>query len=139
MCFWGDGAQKLYSERSLCRRIKMNRNDRNISERSPFLKGIIALGLGVAASFYSGHKSYEYEKLRESKIPLAFSEIHQIETDAIAQGKVIGENPNEGLIERENESEVGGIARTYYLAGLNDLTMKIFECSNTAHFQDGDF
>jgi len=117
----------------------MNRNDRNISERSPFLKGIIALGLGVAASFYSGHKSYEYEKLRESKIPLAFSEIHQIETDAIAQGKVIGENPNEGLIERENESEVGGIARTYYLAGLNDLTMKIFECSNTAHFQDGDF
>jgi len=122
--------------RNLILETNMSRDYRNISERSPFLKGILAGVLGITVSLGMGYKSYEYERLRESKIPLAFSEIHQIEQDAINQGRVVGEGTEQThLIEYEPQ----GMPRTYYLAGLNDLTMKIFECSNTAHSQEGNF
>lgn len=99
---------------------------RNVSYKREFLAFATCAVLGLTG----GIKSYQHEKVREARIPLGFSEIHQIETDAFAQGKVAGE----GAVNEESK----GMARTLHLAGLNDLTMKIFECWNEANEKGGD-
>ncbi len=101
----------------------------NIKYAAPFL---LAGALGI----FSGMKSYELECVREARIPLGFSELHQIETDAQQQGRIAAED--NGLVlkiqaEEDMRNQEKTMARTLYLAGLNDLTMKIFECWNDAN------
>lgn len=67
------------------------------------------LGLAAASTF-----SLKYEYRREQLIPLAFSEIHQIEDDAKEKGEMIGHI-------------------NHYLAQTNDLLMKIFEASDKSY------
>lgn len=88
---------------------------------------IAPLVLAAAFGTLGGLKSCDYENRREGCVPLGFSEIHQIEIDALKENRIDGEGVN-------NEGK--GIAATYYLAGLNDLTMKIFECWNTANTKE---
>ncbi|VVB79008.1 Uncharacterised protein [uncultured archaeon] len=95
------------------------------------LTRIIGTGLlGITMGLFGGIFSYNHEKTRESKIALGFSEIHQIEIDAQKQGRIFAEG-----IGRNDET---GMARTYYLAGLNDLCMKVFECWNDSNSESGD-
>lgn len=67
------------------------------------------LGASLAAT-----TSYKHETQRTFCIPLAFSEVTQIERDAAAAGTQLG-NVN------------------LYLPKVNDCAMKIFECWNLAH------
>ena len=106
----------------------------NVRYAAPFL---LAGALGI----FSGMKSYEHERIREARIPLGFSEIHQIEQDAQQQGRIVAEN-NDLVLKIEAEEDVRNqektMARTLYLAGLNDLTMKVFECWNNANENNDD-
>jgi hypothetical protein len=74
------------------------------------LEVAIGLALGGAALGYLGHR---FESNRDKLMPLAFSEISQIEETA-----------------KQNNKELDSF--TEYYAGLNDLSMKIFECWNNA-------
>lgn len=94
----------------------------NVRYAAPFL---LAGALGI----FGGLKSYEYEQKREGCIPLGFSEIHQIEEDAMNEGRIDAE----GVLDKGRGMEI-----TYYLAGINDLTMKIFECWNNANKKGKD-
>jgi len=64
---------------------------------------MVGLGLG-----------WHHESAREASIPVGFSEIHQMERDARAEGR-----------------EMGTMAK--YLAGTNDMTMNVFHAWNTAN------
>lgn len=90
------------------------------------LAGVIGLSAGVAG----GMNGCAHERAREARIPLGFSEISQIEKDVIRENRIIGEGG-------EKDSQIG-MARTIYLAGVNDLTMKVFECWNEANEEGGD-
>ena len=70
--------------------------------------------LGVAGAMIGLGIGHHYESYREERIPLGFSEITQIRRDAQARGEEV-------------------TSRTLYLAPLNDMVMKVFECSNEAH------
>ncbi|MDD5301951.1 MAG: hypothetical protein PHS14_02495 [Elusimicrobia bacterium] len=71
------------------------------------LIGVLGLAIGLGA----GHK---HESDREKHIPLAFSEIHQIERDAERAGMAVG-------------------PLTRYLTSTSDMTMKVFEVWNESH------
>ncbi|OGR94662.1 MAG: hypothetical protein A2V88_00590 [Elusimicrobia bacterium RBG_16_66_12] len=64
---------------------------------------MVGLGLG-----------WHHESAREASIPVGFSEIHQMERDAQAEGR-----------------QMGPMAK--YLAGTNDMTMNVFNAWNTAN------
>lgn len=70
---------------------------------------IVSLGLGTAAALVS----HKIESNRDKLIPVAFSEISQIEDQAEAAGKEVD-------------------TFTLYHAGLNDLVMKVLESWNDA-------
>jgi hypothetical protein len=92
-------------------------------------KGILAAAMGAALGVTGGVKSCEHERMREACIPLGFAEFSQIERDVMEKGIAQGE--------AEAPDSVG-FARTFYFAGLNDLTMKIFECWNQANETGGN-
>lgn len=73
----------------------------------------IFIGAGLGIILATG-LAYNHEIKRETKIPLGFSEISQIELDAKEKGKTIG-------------------SWTRYLTSVNDMTMKVFECWNESH------
>ncbi len=64
---------------------------------------MVGLGLG-----------WQHEAAREASIPVGFSEIHQMEREAGAEGR-----------------QIGPMAR--YLADANDMTMNVFNAWNTAN------
>lgn len=65
----------------------------------------LMVGLGIG---------WHHESAREASIPVGFSEIHQMERDARAEGR-----------------EMGPMAK--YLAGTNDMTMNVFNAWNVAN------
>lgn len=91
----------------------------------------IAFGIvgGVIGALILGVLAYNHETRRAGRIPLGFSEIAQLEREAAEQG-VLKENPD--------NTQHKGMSRTLYLAGLNDLTMKVFECWNDANEEGSD-
>lgn len=83
---------------------------------------VLPIFLAVSVGAGGALTSYKSERAREARIPLGFFEIHQIEKDNPGIFEVVeGAKPNKQR------------ATVYYLAGLNDLTMKVFECWNTAN------
>lgn len=73
--------------------------------------GLVGLGIGFSTSYLN-------ELKREVAIPLAFSEISQLESKAAASGVEIGK-------------------LNHYHAALNDSVMKVFECWNEAYTSSG--
>ncbi len=63
---------------------------------------------------YAMQKSIRYELREAQRMPLAYSEIRQIQKDAQAE-----------------QREVGDI--TMFLTSVNDLCMKVFECNNKSY------
>jgi len=97
---------------------KYNEIKENFEEtlRETAIEAVIGAVVGTLIAFpITNH----FESKRANKIPLAFSEITQIENDAKYSGK-----------------QVGNITR--YLTGVNDASMKVFECWNLAHKQYSD-
>lgn len=72
---------------------------------------LVSAGIGLVAGLAGG---LMYENARDNSIPLGFSEMRQIEKDALTEGRNVG-------------------PMTHYLTTLNDATMKVFECWNRAN------
>jgi len=83
---------------------------KNILRTTP----IEVLLLGVLGAASAGFLSYHHESNKSKVIPIAFSELTQIEKIAQKQN---GQTP----------------PITNFLASTNDLTMKVFECWNLSH------
>ena len=77
----------------------------------------IIIGAALGVTLTAG-LSWKHEADRGKTIPLAFSEITQIEKDAVAGNERVG-------------------PVTEYLGKVNDTTMKIFECWNKANARVG--
>jgi hypothetical protein len=90
------------------------------------LRIAVPIALAVTVGTTSGITSYNHELKRKGQIPLGFSEIHQIIDDA----------KNNNLVGFEGEQD--GMARTLFLAGSNEIYMKIFEDWNEANNQSGN-
>ncbi|MFI5346927.1 MAG: hypothetical protein ACHQ51_11190 [Elusimicrobiota bacterium] len=69
--------------------------------------GTVGLLIGLGAGWH-------HEAAREASIPVGFSEIHQMEREAEAEGRAIG-------------------TMTRYLAGTNDMAMNVFNAWNIAN------
>ncbi len=77
----------------------------------------IPIGVAVGA-FMIGSASYYHETGKAGQIPVAFSEISQIEEDLAARGQDVP-------------------ALTRYYASTNDAVMKVFEANNLCYEEDG--